>query len=144
MAVSVAIFVIFLLYNINSDDDIGKLEPLTYKSQLKKQKAEALWLNHLISSKKKDYRFPIDEIYIKVDLVKKRYNLQPYKLIVDKLDPYQIFCLNQELKRNKVKYFFKKEKNETQLLVFSNDKKRLDSLVKVLKRYQIDAKILKR
>ncbi len=143
-AAGVTVFVIFFLYAINSDEPIEKPEPFVYQTHIKEQKSEALWLNHLSKTRKKGYYFPVDEIYIKTDLVKVPQKKKPYRLVVDDLDPYQIFCLNQELKRHKIRYLFKKEKHANKLLVYSQDIGKLNSLVKVLKKYQIDAKILKR
>jgi len=143
-AVSVSIFVIFFLYNINSDEYIDNLKPLEYEKNYSKEDSQALWLNHLSKAKKKQYFFPVDEIYIKTELEDKKKKTKEYKLLVNELDPYGIFCLNQELKRFKIKYFFKKNKKNNELIVFSNDLSRLNSLVKVLKKYQIDAKIIKR
>jgi hypothetical protein len=143
-AVSVSVFVIFFLYDINSDEFVDDFEPLELKQNNSNQDKEALWLNHLSKAKKKQYFFPVDEIYIKTDLVKDKQKTKGYKLLVDDLDPYEIFCLNQELKRFNIKYFFKKDKTSNKLIVFSNDLGRLNSLVKVLKKYQIDAKIIKR
>ena len=79
-----------------------------------------------------------------MDLTKKIDPRKPYKLVVENLDPYQIFCLNQELQRHKLRYFFKKTKNETKLFVYSKEKKELYGLIKVLKNYQIDVKEVKR
>jgi hypothetical protein len=143
-AVGMAVFVVFFLYSINSDEYTQSPEPLEYKSEVKKQEAQTLWLNHLSNAKKKQYFFPVDEIYIKTDLDLKKSDLKDYKLVVDELDPYEIFCLSRELKRFKIKYFFKKVKNKNILIVFSKDLDRLNRLVKVLKNYQIDAKIIKR
>ncbi len=137
-AASVAVFVIFLFYTINTQEDVSTPEPFVYQSKLKEQKPQTFWLNHLAKREKKDYFLPVDEVYIKMDLVKKIDRRKPYRLVVENLDPYQIFCLNQELKRHNLRYFFKKTKKETKLLVYSKERKKLDGLVKVLKNYQID------
>ena len=64
-----------------------------------------------------------------------------YKLSASLLDPYQLFCLKEELARHKLKYFLKRDKDGVELLIYSKDVKRLNSLVKVLKNYQISAKV---
>ena len=144
-AVSVTVFVFFLLYSINSDEKIPKLEPLAYSSLLEKQEPDnALWLNHLSQTKKKGYFFPVDEVYIKTELVQKKKPKTVYKLLVKDLDPYQIFCLKEELKQHKLQYFFQKEKKRTKLLVYSHKRDKLENLTKVLRRYQIEAKIEQR
>ena len=143
-AVGVAVFVIFLLYTINAEEPTAKPKPFAPLIQKQEQKPEALWLNHLVETKKKGYFFPVNEVYIKTDLVKYVPPQKPMKLVVNDLDPYQIFCLKEELRRHKVRYFFKKSKEETKLLVYSKNRQKLNDLVKVLKKYQIDAKIQKR
>ncbi|SFV54516.1 Putative periplasmic protein [hydrothermal vent metagenome] len=143
-AVSVAIFVIFLLYTINGEEPIIKQKSFAPITQKKEQNKEALWLDHLVKRKKRDYFFPVTEVYIKMDLVKYIPPQKPMQLVVNDLDPYQIFCLKEELRDHKVGYFFKKTKEKTELFVYSKDRKRLNDLIKVLKKYQIDAKIVKR
>jgi hypothetical protein len=140
-AVSVSIFVIFLFYTISGDEPIEKPKPFTYEPYKDAQNDETLWLNHLSKTKYKGYYFPVDEVYIKTDLIERKDNKPIYKLEVNDLDPYQIFCLNQELKRHEIRFFFKKEKHNTKLFVLSSDKKKLNDLVKVLKNYQIEATI---
>ena len=143
-AVSVAIFVIFLLYTINAEEPTAQPEPLAPLVQKQEPKKEALWLNHLVERKKKGYFFPVEEVYIQTDLVKFVPPQKPLKLVVNDLDPYQIFCLKEELRRHNVRYFFKKSKEEMKLLVYSKNRQKLNDLVKVLKKYQIEAKIQKR
>ena len=57
------------------------------------------------------------------------------------LDPYQLFCLKEELKQHKLKYFLEKDSLGVELLIFSKNIEKLNSLVKVLKNYQISATI---
>ena len=143
-AASVTVFVIFLLYTINSEEPIKKLKPFALPTKKEEKASEALWLNHLADTKKKGYYFPVDEVYIKTDLVTYIPPQKPFKLVVNDLDPYQTFCLKEELRRHNVRYFFKKSKEETKLLVYSKNEKKLNDLIKVLRKYQIEAKIQKR
>ena len=143
-AVGIAVFVIYLLYTINREEPIETLEPFSLPAQKKEQTNKAFWLNHLAGTKKKGYYFPVNEVYIRTDLVTYAPSQKPFELVVNDLDPYQIFCLREELKRHNVRYFFKKSKEETKLLVYSKSLKKLNDLIKVLKKYQIDAKIQKR
>lgn len=143
-AAGVAVFVAYLFYSVSGDEPLEKMEPLSLQSRIKKQKPQAFWLNHFAKREKKGYFLPVDEVYIKMDLTKKIDPRKPYRLVVADLDPYQIFCLSQELKRRKLRYFFQKTKKETKLLVYSKDINKLNGLVKVLKNYQIDVKEVKR
>jgi hypothetical protein len=64
-----------------------------------------------------------------------------YKLSAPILDPYQLFCLKEELKQHRLKYYLKKDKSGAELLIFSKDREKLNSLVEVLKNYQISANV---
>ena len=143
-AVGAAVFVIFLFYTINTEEPISKPKPFALPNQQSEQKETALWLNHLADAKKKGYYFPVNEVYIKTDLLNYVPPRKPFEMVVNDLDPYQTFCLREELRRHDVRYFFKKSKEEMKLLVYSKSLKKLNDLVKVLKKYQIDAKIQKR
>ena len=57
------------------------------------------------------YFYPVNEVYIKLDLDEKITNTITYKLSAPFLDPYEIFCLKEELKLHKLKYFLNKDKN---------------------------------
>ncbi len=45
------------------------------------------------------------------------------------------------LKQHQLKYYLKKDKNGAELLIYSKDKEKLNSLVEVLKKYQISATV---
>ena len=64
-----------------------------------------------------------------------------YKLSASLLDPYQLFCLKEELKQHKLRYYLKKDTKGVELLIYSQDVNKLNSLVKVLKNYQISASV---
>ncbi len=143
-AVSVAIFVIFLLYTVNVEEPVLKPKPLAPLVKKQEMKKEVLWLDHFVERKKKDYLFPIGEIYIKTDLLKSVPTRKSFKITLGNLDSYQTFCLREELGRMGVRYFLKKSKGETILRIYSESTQKLNDLIKVLKKYHIDAKIQKR
>ena len=78
---------------------------------------------------------------IQVDLNEKIASKTIYKLSAPIIDPYQLFCLKEELKQHQLKYYLKKDKNGAELLIYSKDIERLNSLVEVLKNYQISANV---
>lgn len=141
LAVVVAIFIVFFLISINPSQEYIESEPLTYKSKVVEKKPEKVWLNHFSKTERLGYFYPVNEVYIKVDLDEKIIKTITYKLSAPLLDPYQLFCLKEELKQHKLKYFLEKDKNGVELLIFSKNIDKLNSLVKVLKNYQISANI---
>ncbi|WP_455756231.1 hypothetical protein [Sulfurimonas sp.] len=139
IGVGVAIFIIFFLISINSSEEFVEPEPLTFKAQVTQKKPEKVWLNHFSEAERLGYFYPVNEVYIKVDLDEKITKTITYRLSAPLLDPYQLFCLKEELKQHKLKYSLEKEKDGVELLIFSKNIDKLNSLVKVLKNYQISA-----
>ncbi len=141
IGVGVAVFIVFFLISINSENEFIDEKPLSLKSKIIQKEPEKVWLNHFSKTQRLGYFYPVNEVYIKVDLDEKITKTITYKLSAPHLDPYQLFCLKEELKQHQLKYFLKKDKGGVELLIFSKNIDRLNSLVKVLKNYQISANI---
>jgi len=139
LAVGVAIFIIFFLISINSKEEFIESEPLEFKAKAVQKKSEKVWLDHFSQTQRLGYFYPVNEVYVKVDLDEKITKTITYKLSAPLLDPYQLFCLKEELKQHKLKYFLEKDNKGVELLIFSKNIDKLNSLVKVLKNYQISA-----
>lgn len=143
IAVGVAIFIIFFLISINSSTNFKESKPLELYDEVVQEKPKKVWLNHFSQTQKLGYFYPVNEVYIKVDLDEKIIKTITYELSASLLDPYQLFCLKEELKQHKLKYYLQKDADKVVLLIYSKEKNRLDSLVKALQNYQIVASIRK-
>jgi hypothetical protein len=141
LSVGVAVFIIFFLISINSIEEIDNSEPLTYKSEVITKNPKEIWLNHFSKTQQLGYFYPVEEVYIEVDLVENIVSNTMYKLYAPLLDPYQQFCLKEELKQHKLRYYLKKDINSVELFIYSKNIEKLNSLVKVLKNYQISATV---
>ena len=141
IGIGVAIFIVFFLVSINSQEEFVESEPLTFKEEVVPKKPKKVWLNHFSKTQRLGYFYPVNEVYVKIDLDEKITKIITYKLSAPLLDPYQLFCLKEELKQHKLKYFLEKDKTSVELLIFSKNIDKLNSLVKVLKNYQISATI---
>jgi len=141
IAVGVAIFIIFFLISINSNETSINLAPLEHKSEVALNEPKNIWLDHFSKTEKLGYFYPVNEVLIQVDLNEKIASKTIYKLSAPIIDPYQLFCLKEELKQHQLKYYLKKDKNGAELLIYSKDIERLNSLVEVLKNYQISANV---
>jgi len=141
VTLGVAIFIILFLISINKTSE--KLDTLSLSLEEKKDKVvqEKSWLDSLFNSKKLSYTYPINEVYVKVDLTEKITNTIKYQLSTVSLDPYQVFCLKAELKRYRFKYYFKKNGAKVELVIYSKNKTKLKALVKELKKFNIVARI---
>ncbi|RLA79952.1 MAG: hypothetical protein DRG78_11930 [Epsilonproteobacteria bacterium] len=141
LTLGVAIFIIFFLISINSIQEIDNSRPLTHQSEVVEKKPEKIWLNHFSKTQQLGYFYPVQEVYIEVDLVKNITSNTIYKLSAPLLDPYQLFCLKEELKQHKLKYSLKRDDNGVELFIYSKNFNKLNSLVRVLKNYQISATV---
>ena len=141
IAVAVAIFIIFFLISINSNEEFYESQPLELTSATVQEEPKKAWLNHFSKTQRLGYFYPVNEVYIKVDLNEKITNAITYELSASLLDPYQLFCLKEELKQHKLRYYLKKVDDRVELLIYSKNRDKLDSLVKTLKNYQITAEI---
>lgn len=141
IGIGVAIFIIIFLVNINSMKKIQELKPLTRESKPAQQKDEKVWLEHFSNTQRLGYFYPVNEVYIKTSLDKKIQSSTVYRLSASLIDPYQLFCLKEELNQHKLKYYLKRDKNGVLLDIYSKDKAKLNSLVEVLKNYQIQARV---
>jgi len=141
IAVGVAIFIIFFLISINSNEVYLETEPLRLEKHTTEEKPEKIWLEHFSKSERLGYTYPVNEVYVKVDLKEKITKTITYQLSAKLLDPYQLFCLKEELKNHKLKYYLKKDKMNVDLFIYSQNVGKLKNLVKVLKNYKISALI---
>jgi len=107
LALGVAIFIIFFLVSINSSQEFVEIEPLTHQSEVVPEKPKENWLNHFSKTERLGYFYPVNEVYVDVDLVDKISHDTIYRLSASFLDPYQLFCLKEELKQHKFRSFKK-------------------------------------
>ncbi len=142
LALGVAIFIYFFLLSINSSEEPLHTDPLVYKSEVVEKKEDKLWLNHFSQTERLGYFYPVNEVFVKVDLDEKIIKTIMYKLSAPLLDPYQLFCLKEELKQHQLKYYLQKDKSGIELLIYSKEIDKLNSLVKILKNYQISATVM--
>lgn len=141
IAAGVAVFIVFFLISINSNETSTAPAPLKHKSEVSLKKPQDIWLNSFSKSQKLGYFYPVNEVLVQVDLNEKIPSKTIYKLSAAVLDPYQLFCLKEELMRHSMEYYLKKDKDGTELLIYSKDQVMLNSLVEVLKNYQISANV---
>ena len=141
LALGVAIFIIFFLISINPSQEQNDGQPLIYKSEIVQKNPQDIWLNHFSKTQKLGYFYPVNEVFIELDLDEVIVSKTIYKLSASLLDPYQLFCLKEELKQHGLKYYLVRDKNSVELLIYSKDVNKLNSLVDILKNYQISANV---
>ncbi len=142
IAIGVALFITIFLVQINRSEPIPTLQPAPINPDyVTKALPKKRWLDTLAASERHGYFYPVNEIFIELDLNQKAVTEQIYRLSAKLDDPYQLFCLKQELKQHRLRYFLKKEKHGIDLLIYSKEQQKMKALEKRLKTYQISAKI---
>ena len=141
LALGVAIFLTLFLISINSYVDVGDNVALSLKSNVTQSKPDKIWLNQFSQTERLGFSYPVNEVYVKIDLDEKINKTITYRLSASLLDPYQIFCLKEELKHHKLKYYLKQDSKNMELLIYSQNVNKLNNLVSVLKNYKISATV---
>jgi hypothetical protein len=144
IALGVAVYIAVFMFRVNQTDPLPLVKPVPLgsgKSSTSPQ-AEKQWLDALAANERQGYFYPVNEIYIDLDLDQKFVHEKTYRLSASLRDPLQLFCLKQELKQHHLRYTLKQQENGAELLVYSKDQSELEALVNTLKNYQITATFL--
>ena len=144
ITIGVALFLVLLLYRINQGEVSPILPKKTVGNKLKSNEISknSGWLERFSKSERLGYFFPVNEIYINLDLTQKIIHETIYQLKATISDPYQLFCLKEELKQYGLKHLLKKDSTGLTLLIRSKNEDKLTQLVDTLKNYQIMATIV--
>ncbi len=144
IAIVVTVSVVLFLVQINSDEPIVTQQPTvsrTMESNVS-QSSRSVWLDRFSQSEQEGFFYPVNEIYITLDLHQSVVKEKAFALSAFITNQYQLFCLQEELKQRGFRFFLKRVREGTKLLVYSKDHNQLQSLVKALKSYKITAKIV--
>jgi hypothetical protein len=145
IAGGVAIFLLIFLVQVNQTDasiyadkaDIPKAQEIP--SIVSKEK----WIERFSEQEEEGYFYPVTEIFVEVDLKEPPKKTTIYQLKAGDLDPYQLYCLKEVLHQYKTKYMFEQQRDDMKLIIYSQNVKQLENIVKTLKNYAINAQIIK-
>lgn len=147
ISILVMTFVIGFLLDINrvpvSQHPLQEDEQLQEVNQSVKK---AKWLGRLDKDKQEDYYFPVTEISINLDLEqdvdsKYRNRSRYFKLITQSLNNYHYFCLKQVLDQSRIKHKIERYNNDIAVILYSQNGKVLNSIVKELNKYDIQSSV---
>lgn len=144
IAIGVALFLVLLLYRINQGETppLIQQKPMGNSLPSSKISKDNGWLERFSKSERLGYFFPVNEIYLNIDLNQHIIQETIYQLKASIHDPYQFFCLKEELKNFGFKHLLKKDTKGTLLLIRSKNRDKLTALVNTLKNYQITATVM--
>jgi len=117
----------------NNKREFEKLEKLEKK----------VTILELLAKKESNYLFPAKELFLKVSLNKKIVIRILYRTIINKLNKYQIFGIEQILTLNNIKYSIIKSKNDLQLFINFDKKSQAIKIQKLFNLYGFKVKLKK-
>ncbi|MBE0498137.1 MAG: hypothetical protein IBX43_02715 [Campylobacterales bacterium] len=143
--VGVAIFLVLFLVQVNQTDasiyaqkaDIPKAQELSSIPSREK------WIERFSEHENAGFFYPVTEIFVQLDFKEPPEKTSIYQLQAGNLDPYQLFCLKEVLAQYKIPYKFEQNKNDMKLVIYSKNLQQLQNIVKTLKNYAINARIIK-
>ncbi len=137
----------FVLISMLNDNNSRVQIDEQYLSPSQKQSEVTLksktWSELLANSKETKFTFPVNELYMQIDL--KKYippKVKSYRLVVDRADRYSIFCIVQTLSQMNLPYVVEKKDRVPVIYVSSKTEDSLEKIVDKLKDYDIESKIL--
>ncbi len=141
--------VIGILYSVFNygDDEIVETKKYLYplKNTTKNDNLTHTWIDNLVKNQKSDFLYPVNELYMHINLQKKYVSAKKtksYKLIIQNINSYSMFCVMQTLHGFNLPFVLTKGKADSAIYMNSSDKKKLKKIEKKLKFYNINSKIL--
>ena len=150
--VTIALFVFLVsalgvvLLNLLNVEDRNVQIDLQYLSTSQIKTEERLksrtWIEAFAGSKESEFSFPVNELYMQIDL--KKYippKVKSYRLVVDRADRYSLFCIVQILSQMNLPYIVEKRDKIPTIYIGSKTRDLLNSVVQKLKDYDIESRI---
>ncbi len=141
IAAAVAIFIVVFMIQINPAPPSAEQCSEDEDAVPCDSNEEVSWIDRFSLKKEKSYFYPINEAHLVLGSSEEVSDRPAYRLSVPLNDSYELFCAKQELANNGAPYLMQTDGNVTILLVDSNDRKKLATLVTKLKTYQISATV---
>lgn len=121
--------------------DAEYLSPSQIKSEV--TLTNKTWAQELANSKESKFSFPVNELYMQIDL--KQYvppKVKSFRLVVDRADRYSLFCIVQTLSSLNLPFVLEKKNKIPVIHVSSKTEDSLKGVVQKLKDYDIESKII--
>ncbi len=141
--------VIGILYSFFNYTDNEVKESKEYLSPISKVqesgKLDKSWIDNFQTSKKNKYSYPVNELFMHIDLQRYLYSkVKSYKLVIQNMDRYSLFCVMQTLQNFNLPFVVTKQKVAPIIYLESDSSKKLKEIREELKKYDIDSKIIEK
>jgi len=136
--------ILYFIFNY-TDDKIEETKEY-FSPAVKTQKIVKLdksWIDNLEKSKKSRYGYPVNELFMHIDLQKNTQSkIKFYKLVIQNIDRYSLFCIMQILQNFNLPFEVVKQKFAPTIYLGGNSDEKLKKIKEKLKEYDIDSKII--
>lgn len=138
--ISFSFYILFTYYKHLPKKDY-QVEHHNIESKKNNVEQEKSWLDFLLK-KPSSYSYPATEMKLIVDFKKHGEASENPILIVNNLDDYKFFCLDEVLKQKKIEFAYSKTNDSLNMIIYlPKDTKIQHSLMNELKYYEIKYKL---
>lgn len=112
-------------------------------SESKAESTERIWMKELAYKDAKEFTFPVNELFLQIGLNGLAgQKVKSFKLVIDRIDRYSLFCIVQTLSALNFSYMIVKEEKAPLIYVQEKSEKALEKVVHELEKYDIKSKIV--
>ncbi|WP_457593522.1 hypothetical protein [Hydrogenimonas sp.] len=101
------------------------------------------WLKDLAARKKPAYSYAVSEMEISLPLKNKPEPKTSFRLILENLDGYKMFCIKQLFERNGIEFAVYKKAGHAVLMIHDIDRNEQKDIVRMVREYDVKTKIEK-
>lgn len=142
--VGVGFFLSKLLHQeVDVNVEVARYEP--YKTQeIKQETSEKVWIKEMAHKDAREFIFPVNELFMQIDAYgqKSGNKFKSFRLVIDRVDRYSLFCIIQTLTSLRLPYMVIKEDKIPIIYIEEKSEKQLENVVLELEKYDIKSKIV--
>jgi len=136
-----------LLYKLLNQGVDVKVEQVKDRSlapqETIKSSSERAWVKELAQKEARSFIYPVNELFMQIDLQGPNAGkVKSFRLVIDRLDRYSLFCIIQTLTSFNLSYMIVKEEKAPLIYVQEKNEKALEKVLRELEKYDIKSKIV--
>lgn len=140
----------FFLYRLLHQNGDVAIEVAKYESpkkqEIKQETSEKVWIKEMAHKDAREFVFPVNELFMQIDSFGQKNGsaskLKSFRLVIDRVDRYSLFCIIQTLTSLHLPYMVVKEDKVPLIYIEEKSEKQLNQVVLELEKYDIKSKIV--
>lgn len=140
----------FFLYKLLQQNGDVTVEVAKYESpkkqEIKQEISENVWVKEMAHKDAREFVFPVNELFMQIDSFGQKNGsagkLKSFRLVIDRVDRYSLFCIIQTLTSLHLPYMVVKEDKVPLIYIEEKSEKQLNQVVLELEKYDIKSKIV--